>query len=83
MNAMKNNAKQMNDVQLIVTDLHKLIDFVKGLQEQNTELLTALKKCEAQLSYMMDSGSARIGTASAIIAARKAIENAEKTLPSQ
>lgn len=80
MNAMKNNAKQLNEQQVIVTDIEALIAHIKGLEADKAKLLIALKITTARLKNADWLGSKRvINEALEII---QSIENAEKTLPS-
>lgn len=76
MNAMKNNAKQLNEQQVIVTDIEALIAHIKGLEADKAKLLIALKITTARLKNADWLGSKRvINEALEII---QSIENAEK-----
>ncbi len=77
---MNGNAKQLNQQQVIVTDIDALIAHIKGLEAEKAELLSVL-------SDLLDEQNgppiwSRANEWQAVCnRARAAIENAEKTLP--
>ena len=77
---MENNAKQLNQQQVIVTDIDALIAHIKGLEAEKAELLSVL-------SDLLDEQNgppiwSRANEWQAVCdKARMLIENAEKTLP--
>ena len=78
---MSGNAKQLNQQQVIVTDMEALLAHIKGLEDRNAELLAALndlldEQNDAPLERRREEWEA------AMEAARAAILKAEKTLPS-
>jgi len=56
----------------------EIVNEIDRLKAGNAELLEALKKCSEQLEYIFKRPNCPVGTAPAIVRARKAIENAEK-----
>ncbi len=77
---MNGNAKQLNQQQVIVTDIDALIAHIKGLEAEKAELLSVL-------SDLLDEQNgppiwSRANEWQAVCdKARMLIENAEKTLP--
>ena len=77
---MESNAKQLNQQQVIVTDIDALIAHIKGLEAEKAELLSVL-------SDLLDEQNgppiwSRANEWQAVCdKARMLIENAEKTLP--
>ena len=77
---MENNAKQLNQKQVIVTDIDALMAHIKGLESEKAELLSVL-------SDLLDEQNgppiwSRANEWQAVCdKARMLIENAEKTLP--
>ena len=77
---MNGNAKQLNQKQVIVTDIDALIAHIKGLEAEKAELLSVL-------SDLLDEQNgppiwSRANEWQAVCdKARMLIENAEKTLP--
>ena len=78
---MESNAKQLENKQVIVTDIDALIAHIKGLEAEKAELLSVL-------SDLLDEQNgppiwSRANEWQAVSdKARMSIENAEKTLPS-
>ena len=56
---MENNAKQLNQKQVIVTDIDALIAHIKGLEADKAKLLIALKVTTARLKNVDWMGSKR------------------------
>ena len=77
---MESNAKQLENKQVIVTDIDALIAHIKGLEAEKAELLSVL-------SDLLDEQNgppiwSRANEWQAVCdKARMLIENAEKTLP--
>lgn len=77
---MESNAKQLENKQVIVTDMDALIAHIKGLEAEKAELLSVL-------SDLLDEQNgppiwSRANEWQAVCdKARMLIENAEKTLP--
>ena len=77
---MESNAKQLENKQVIVTDIDALIAHIKGLESEKAELLSVL-------SDLLDEQNgppiwSRANEWQAVCdKARMLIENAEKTLP--
>ncbi len=57
---MENNAKQLNQKQVIVTDIDALIAHIKGLEADKAKLLIALKITTARLKNVDWLGSKRV-----------------------
>lgn len=57
---MENNAKQLNQKQVIVTDIDALIAHIKGLEADKAKLLIALKVTTARLKNVDWLGSKRV-----------------------
>ena len=56
---MESNAKQLNQQQVIVTDIEALIAHIKGLEADKAKLLIALKVTTARLKNVDWMGSKR------------------------
>lgn len=57
---MDSNAKQLNQQQVIVTDIDALIAHIKGLEADKAKLLIALKVTTARLKNVDWLGSKRV-----------------------
>lgn len=57
---MNGNAKQLNQKQVIVTDIDALIAHIKGLEADKAKLLIALKITTARLKNVDWLGSKRV-----------------------
>lgn len=57
---MNGNAKQLNQQQVIVTDIDALIAHIKGLEADKAKLLIALKVTTARLKNVDWLGSKRV-----------------------
>lgn len=57
---MENNAKQLNQQQVIVTDADALMAHIKGLEADKAKLLIALKVTTARLKNVDWLGSKRV-----------------------
>ena len=57
---MNGNAKQLNQQQVIVTDMDALIAHIKGLEADKAKLLIALKITTARLKNVDWLGSKRV-----------------------
>ena len=70
---MESNAKQLENKQVIVTDMDALIAHIKGLEDRNAELLAALRDLIFDVELENDSGNVDISLTNA----RAAIENVD------
>ena len=57
---MESNAKQLENKQVIVTDIDALIAHIKGLEAEKAKLLIALKVTTARLKNVDWLGSKRV-----------------------